>query len=367
MQYLKSVSKLSVREKKIWNLIRSKSGVVMAYGIPGISKSATFKSIANKMGLKYFDLRASTLDETDLGVFPTISEKVVSGLSLKIVDHAVPSWAIEANETPSLIHFEELNRCSSSVRNAVLGILLERIIGCSFNFNNHVYMVASGNPISDFDDVEEFGFALRNRLIPIQFELTLNQWINEFAHNNVHPIVIDFLKTKPDFFGNTYTQLNKFIDKDSMTQYPSPRSWTFLSDYLKEFNSDEQKEILNDRKTFSYFVGEIASTAFVNYVMEVNKISVKDILIGKKIDNLDNMTIQRITTEFHEEYLIHNLNTKELENWMFFIDIMSDEIKAGHLSSIACNLKNLTEKEICNYNLIFKKYNEISKIILKTI
>lgn len=365
MQYLTNVKNLTTREQKLWNVIRNKSGVLMTYGIPGISKSATFKSIATKMGLKYFDLRATTMDETDLGVFPTLNTET----NYKIVDHAVPAWAVEANKVPSLIHFEELNRCSSNVRNAVLGILLERIIGSNFTFNEHVYMVASGNPVTDHDsDVETFGFALRNRLIPVEFELTLNQWINEFAKDRVIPQVIEFLKLKPDYFGNTISQLNKFIDSDPQSQYPSPRSWTFLSDYVKGFDVKEHKTVLVDRKMLQCFVGEIAASAFVNYINETFKVNVKDVLKGTvNLDTLDTMAVQRITQEFSDSYKLHELNKKEIANWNKFIDIMSDEIRAGHFSSLASTILNLSNEQKLIYKEIFNRYKKLAKLLVKTL
>jgi len=365
MTYLTKVSKLSLREKKLWNLVRNKSGVVMAYGIPGISKSATFKSIAEKMGLNYIDLRASTMDETDLGVFPTISD--IDGI--KVVDHAVPAWAVEANKKPSLIHFEELNRCSSNVRNAVLGILLERIIGAKFKFNEHVYMVASGNPLCDHDsDIEAFGFALRNRLIPVQFELTLKQWISEYAEENVIPEVIGFLKTKPDYFGNTQFQLDKFISEDNMTQYPSPRSWTFLSDYIKGFDSKERSEAMQELTVLKSFVGELPANAFVNYIKETFKVNVDDVLNGKvDLNTLDNMTVQRITQEFQDSKVLHELKTKEVKNWEKFIDIMSDEIRAGHISTLAAEISGLTSNQKEVYKKVIVKYKDITNVIINSI
>jgi len=304
------------------------------------------------------------MDETDLGVFPSLKQE--NGLD--IVNHAVPSWAVKANKQPTLIHFEELNRCSSNIRNAVLGILLERIIGTEFTFNDHVFMVASGNPVTDYDnDVESFGFALRNRLIPVEFELTLNQWRNEFADKNIIQEIIGFLTTKPDYFGNTITQLNKFIGSDQ-SQYPSPRSWTFLSDYLKAFTDPKERlNAIQDRKTIDCFVGEIASSAFVNYCLEFYKISVKDILKGKvKPESLDNMTVQRITQEFQDEYKFNKLNTEEQKNWEKFISFMNDEIKAGHLSFLATEA-DAPDANKTVFKKLFKEHANVAKIIVKKI
>jgi hypothetical protein len=359
MNYLENVSFLSQREQKLWNMIRSKSGVVMAYGIPGISKSATFSSIAKKMNLEYIDFRTTTIDETDLGVFPTISE--INGL--KVVDHAVPAWAVKANKKPTLIHFEELNRCSSNIRNATLGILNERIIGTSFKFNEHVYMVASGNPVTDLDqDVEEFGTALRNRLIPVQFELTLKQWINEFAEKNVVPQIITFLNNKPDFFGNTLHQLEKLIG-ENQEQYPSPRSWTFLSDYIKAFPEDQKKDALLDTKMTKCFVGELASITLSSFLQEFYKINLKQVLTGEYDSNLlDHITIQRITEEFEETKKLKDLTKKEVVNWKKFISLMTDEIRASHINNLTS-----TKNDITLLKNLFSEYKDIIKIIIKKI
>jgi Mg-chelatase subunit ChlI len=368
---------LSFREKKLWNVIRSNSGVLMAYGIPGISKSATFRSIADKLDMQYIDLRTSTMDETQLGAFPTVSEINHEGRSMKVVDDTVPAWAIEANNRPTLIHFEELNRCSANVRSAALGILLEKIIGAQFKFNENVFMVASGNPATDHDmDVEEFGSALRNRLIPIQFSLHLKDWQAEFASKkdedgNARIIneVSRFLKNSPDYFGNTITQLEKFMDdEDNMTQYPSPRSWTFLSDYVKMFDSADRKEALMDVKMMESFVGEKAAVSFINYVAETYKISVQDVLEGDvDYDQLDEMSVQRLTQEFQDNIVIHELNKKHLENWTTFVSFMSVEIRAGHISSVVSKMDSSDPKQIKFFNNFLSSFKKDARRIKDTI
>jgi hypothetical protein len=363
-------SNLTPREKKLWNQIRANSGVLMAYGIPGISKSATFRSIAEKMDLQYLDLRTSTMDETDLGAFPTVSEIEYNGKTMKVVDQTVPAWAIKANERPTLIHFEELNRCSANVRSAALGILLEKIIGSEFKFNENVFMVASGNPSTEHDmDVEEFGSALRNRLIPIQFELNLQQWKNEFADENVIPEVVSFLTQKPDYFGNTVHQLEKFMEDDNMTQYPSPRSWTFLSDYIKMYADDPQgyKAALQDVTTLKSYVGEIPAVSFVNYVLETFKVSVTDVLEGKDFTEFDSMTTQRIIQEFQDGYKFHNISKEERENWIEFMKFMSPEIRSGHLATLVKESNPNEVKEMKIYKKLIKLFKDDSEVIVNAL
>lgn len=331
---------LSPRLQRYWAMIRPQSGVVMAMGIPGISKSASFRAIADVMGMQYIDLRTSTMDETDLGVFPVVSKQTMAdGTVVDMVEGAVPAWAVRANERPTLIHFEELNRCSQNVRNAALGILLERVIGPKFKFNENVYMVASGNPVNEYDsDVEVFGTALRNRLIPINFGLRFEEWCTDYANENVHSMVISFLRENKEYFGNDIQQLEMFLgdNSDTTCQYPSPRSWTFLSDYINCFPEELQKEALCDVVTLTSYVGEKAATKFTLYVNDFFKISVKDILTGKRKpeDVTEAMTMGRLIQEFSDKFKLHECSKVEQDRWVEFMKVLPDEVLAGHITSI---------------------------------
>ena len=181
------LSLLTPKERKYFSVMWAKYGVLNITSKPGVAKSAIGKSIAEKMGFRYMDIRLSMVDETDVGLYPNVSEVDVNGKMVKCLDFVVPRWAIEANKQPTIIHFEELNRASQQVRNAALQILLERQIGTDFNFNENVLMMSSGN-LGDEDgtDVEEFDSALNNRLVHINHTLAVDEWIGDFATENCH-------------------------------------------------------------------------------------------------------------------------------------------------------------------------------------
>lgn len=237
------LKRLSSKERKYFNIMRSQSGVLFITAKPGVGKSAIARSIAHKMGFNYKDVRLSMVDETDVGLFPDVNEITLpSGVKLKVLDHVVPKWAHKANEAPTLIHFEELNRAPQAVRNAALQLLLEREIGTEFAFNDNVFMMASGN-LGDEDetDVEEFDRALNNRLIHIKHDLEADEWIKYFAKENVHPDIVDYIRVHKH---KLYVAPN-----DNSTAHASPRSWTFLSDYiLNNYGSVASEEYESDGK-----------------------------------------------------------------------------------------------------------------------
>ena len=142
-EMLETLGNLTEKERKYFAIMWAKYGVLFISSKPGVAKSAIGRSIAEKMGFAYLDMRLSMSDESDFK-YPYLEDGVFDGKPIKVSGYAVPRWAYEANQRPTLIHFEELNRAPQFVRNAALQILLEREIG-EFKFNSNVIMMASGN------------------------------------------------------------------------------------------------------------------------------------------------------------------------------------------------------------------------------
>jgi len=117
---------LTDRQKKYFRIMHSQSGVLFITAEPGVAKSAIMKTIAEKLGFQYFDVRLSMVDEIDVGLFPyrrdvEIDQNDGSGSrTISVMSYAIPEWAYRANQTPSIVHFEELNRAPLAVRNAAL-------------------------------------------------------------------------------------------------------------------------------------------------------------------------------------------------------------------------------------------------------
>jgi len=365
-----NTASLSKREKALWNKIRNKSGVLMAYGIPGISKSATFRTMAHKLGIQYIDLRLSTMDETDLGVYP---HKEILADGTPVVKHSIPEWAMKSNEQPTIIHFEEMNRCGQNIRNAALGILLERCIGPFFKFNSNVYMVASGNPVTDVDnDVFMLGTALINRLIVHKFTLKMSDWIEEFAKpHGVNSTVLQFLGENPHYFGSDWNEIKKYVKNDGEVpeQYPSPRSWTFFSDYLNGFDSDDDRDAeMLDTELVTEFLGETTAMKWCQEVRKYFNIKLDHILNGTINSKIDEITVNRLLNDLIEKYThLGNLNEMQYENFVAFFDAhLSTEQRAGFISKLVYD-GHITNhvKELGNHNIMFVKKGDNKNILRK--
>lgn len=225
----KRIKTLNPMELTYFKIMLAKSGVLEIRSKPGIAKSAIMKEISDKLGFAFYDIRLSMVDETDVGLYPTVTTRTIEGKEFKFIEHVPPLWAFEANQRPSIIFFEEMNRANLAVRNAALQILLERTIGYNFKFNSNVLMCASGNlGEEDGTDVEEYDAALNNRLIHMKHDLNIEQWKDGFANDFVLPTIVSFLTGNAEH----YYKIKTDKEGDAMAAYATPRSWTFLSDYI---------------------------------------------------------------------------------------------------------------------------------------
>jgi len=391
----KRLEKLTPKELKYFKIMLAKSGVLYITSKPGIAKSAIMKNIADKLGFQFFDIRLSMVDETDVGLFPKVGVVMVNGVEWDVLKHIVPEWALLANQSPSIIFFEELNRSQLAVRNAALQILLERAIGFKFHFNDNVLMVASGNlGEEDGTDVEEFDSALNNRLIHVKHELDIKEWTEGYAKFFVHPTIVAFLTHNAE---NYY----KKDTKEGASAYATPRSWTFLSDYINtnfpplheegKYKSVEDEKaplyINNDGKVVApddsearpkllyapikqwlpdikdiglSFVGP-SITRFIRYCEESLRISIKDVIDRYPEIKED---LKQFNRDKHSELLnnlkehkIYDMNEKQLENVKEFLNHLHDDECVGFLLFI------LDEEYRLNDDSNDAKNNKVKKFI----
>lgn len=367
---------LTAKQKRYFRIMYAKSGVLFITAAPGLAKSAIMRTIAKKLGYQYFDIRLSMIDEIDVGLFPYRKEmemlvedidmesgekKMVEKL-LSVMAYAIPEWAYRSNQAPTIIHFEELNRAPLTVRNAALQILLERAIGIDFKFNDKVFMVASGN-LGDADgtDVEEFDRALNNRLIHFEHTLSLPEWIADFATEHVHPCIINFLQSNETHFihSSEYSDTNN----SSSAAYATPRSWTFLSDYIiNNYGKDASiSEFIDDiRELGAGYVGAGAASRFIRILDESMRFGINEIInrYDDFIDELESLNRDKKSELLNElkRKNLGDMNDLQKENIKRFILTVNED------EAVAYILKVLDEDY--KYQKINDNDNDISEEFL---
>lgn len=343
---------LTAKEKKYFAVMWAKYGVLNITSKPGVAKSAIGRSIAQKTGFRYVDIRLSMIDETDVGLYPAVSDVEVDGQSVKCLDFVVPRWAIEANKQPTIIHFEELNRASQQVRNAALQILLEREIGMNFKFNDNVLMMSSGN-LGDEDgtDVEEFDAALNNRLVHINHTLSVDEWLGDFAAENCHKLISSFIKVHPEQMYKT---------SDNAKGYATPRSWTMLSKFITEnygMEASPRDFLPLLKEVASGYIGNSAMK-FIQYCEDMLNISIEDVInnydgIKKDLEKYNRDKNSELIQSLKEKD-IASLTEKQLGNIVKFLNNVGDDEKTAYLLWILDNVADIGNPKMKKFLLQFE-------------
>ena len=395
-KFPKGFESLSSREKKYYKMMNAKSGVLYITSPPGYAKSAIMRGIAQKMGCQYFDIRLSMVDETDVGLFPSIDEETIEGKKQRMLSHVAPKWAYMANIAPTIIHFEELNRSTLAVRNAALQMLLEREIGAFFKFNDNVMMCSSGNlGEEDGTDVEEFDQALNNRLIHIEHTLPYPEWVEQYATENVCPVIVQFLKVHTEHYYKKPDERNQ-----RNKAYATPRSWTFLSDYIfrnfgewvtrldnqghemidpftqkpKLFKKFPNIRIwINDIKEIGHGYVGASNARFIRFCEDTLKITLDDVLdkfddIEEDIKNFNRDKKSELLTNMKERK-ISQLKPKQIENLTRFLGTISDDEIVGYLLHVLDVEYTLSEdtkdNKAAEKFLADKRFNKFRDAIMK--
>lgn len=186
------------------------------WGPPGIGKSAVAHQVSAKLGRTVIDVRASTLDPTDLRGLPSLKDG-------KTVWNA-PCFLPDGSTGPTTLLFDELNRAAPMTQNALLQLVLDRKLG-EYTLPDDCYILCCCNREQDGGGVSKMNSALSNRFAHLHMKPDINDWSRWAITNGVEPVTIAYVRSFPD-------QLFRF-DR-SERAYPTPRSWEFVSRITKQ-------------------------------------------------------------------------------------------------------------------------------------
>lgn len=380
-------------KQDIIDVLYSKN-VVYLRGKPGIGKSSIARKIAKEQNWFYIDIRLTQRDESEIGGLPYI-QKREDNLSRDVstTSYATPTWAVDANDyatsgeyTGTLVHFEELNRCTPQVRNACLEILCERTVG-GYPLHDNVYMIASGN-LGDEDgtEVEELTTETINRMCTIDYDPDLNTWIKEFANDNVHPSIVNFLKAYPEHYNNIKSVVNN--NNITIKSFASPRSWTYYSNYIK-LKENQKGSPLTYKELYNIalngiglgFVG-VCIDNYARYLKDCDSITLDDILnnfdsrVEKELKKYPKSEKSRFISELLKEQkingklycVIDHLTPLQEDNIVKFFKFVDDDELVALLGGIIDRFED--EQSINEPPSIISKikqvYPEQCKILVQT-
>lgn len=351
---------LTPMEKRYWSMIKAQAGTLFLKGKPGMAKSAILRTIASKLGMRYLHINLAMISECDLGVYPILED----WNGTKSLSFATPKWAAIANEAPTLINFEELNRCRLVVQNACLQILNERRIGSDFQFNENAFMCSCGNEgESDNTSVEEFDRAMKTRLITQSHHMTVQEWVDGYAKQNVLPVITNYL------LNNAEEYYKSGVEGGTGDSFACPRTWTFLSKYIEANHGREFSigEIIPSLKENGCgYVGP-AITKFIRYCENMVKITMKDLM--KDYDSRADV-LKTLGKDVYSELLaslkamnFKEFKKKEIDNVVKFLATLERDELVGYLVHVIDSYDSSDDDKANAY--VFRLRDEFRSVLQK--
>lgn len=325
---------------KYEKLVKAQAGVLYLEGPPGSAKTAISEEMAKKNGWQYFQFILSQVDSADVAGIPHKHE--VKGQICTV--RTVPDWAIKANEQPTLVNFDELNRAPVECRNAALQILNERKVG-DYPLNDNVYFISTGNigedgNRSDGAEVEEMDTALWGRLIYMPHEMPYVTWKEMYGKENIWHEVIAYLDSKPEHF-------EKNFEESKMNA--NPRTWTNFSHFIIRSSSDYDEQVALAKEFAKNFIGPQIAGSFNQYLEEKQLININSILdewgrVKSTVQKFDRSRYSQLIAELNKKDATQ-FNKTQTKNLVKFLNMVHDDEKSNAVINNVLSNVDLSSEE----------------------
>jgi len=259
-------------EKSIRRAMKRKRPVFL-WGPPGIGKSDLMLQITDTFtnGL-LIDLRMALMEPTDLRGIPYYNAAENTMSWAPPVD--LPSTEMAAKYDVVVLFLDELNSAPMATQAAAYQLVLNRRIGTYYLPENCV-IVAAGNRDTDRGVTYRMPSPLANRFVHIEVAADFDTWNDWAVENEIHSDVLGYLTfAKNDLYN--------FDPGSNERSFATPRSWTFVSELLKEEDGDPEMSESEVTDLVAGTVGEGLAVKFNAHRKHSGKLpNPSDILSGK--------------------------------------------------------------------------------------
>jgi hypothetical protein len=250
---------------------------VFLWGPPGIGKSEVVADIATELGGAMIDLRMAQMEPTDIRGIPFFNKET------NTMEFAPPGELPTedfASQYPIVVLFlDEMNSAAPSVQAAGYQLILNRCVG-KYKLPDNVVIVAAGNRESDKGVTYRMPMPLANRFVHVEMRPDFTSWQNWAVKKSIHPDIVGYLSfAKQDLYD--------FDSKSSSKAFATPRSWSFVSDLLKDEDIDEDTLFT----LVAGAVGEGLAAKFKAHRRFVGKMPQPSDILSGKVTTLDTKEI----------------------------------------------------------------------------
>jgi hypothetical protein len=191
------------------------------WGAPGIGKSQLVHQVCQELVLQMIDLRTSLLDPVDMRGVPSVRDGITYWNA--------PCFLPTSGE--GVLFLDELGHAEKSVQASCLQLLQERRLG-EYKLPDGWSVVAATNRSEDRAGCGRFISPLNNRFIHIDVEVDKDDWRSWACQSGIDSQVRAFIDFRPSL-------LHNHDPKQNERAFPTPRSWSYVSELLPALKTDD--------------------------------------------------------------------------------------------------------------------------------
>lgn len=197
---------------------------VFLWGPPGIGKSEIVASLTEELGGHMIDMRLSQMEPTDIRGIPFFNK------NKEVMDWAppidLPSQELASQYPIVVLFLDEMNSAAPAVQAVGYQLILNRRVG-KYVLPDNVVMVAAGNRESDKGVTYRMPTPLANRFVHLEMRADFDSYQQWAVTNKIHKDVVGYISfAKQDLYD--------FDAKSASRAFATPRSWTFVSQFLED-------------------------------------------------------------------------------------------------------------------------------------
>jgi hypothetical protein len=195
-------------------------------GAVGVGKSQVVKQVCDELGIGFTDVRLSQMDPTDIKGFPCPDQ--ATGQMRWLPANFFPPMGTKAkpNKTKGLLFMDEMNSAVQAVQASAYQLTLDFKVG-DYVLPEGWTVGAAGNRAVDRSIVNKTPAALNNRLIHIEWENDLEDWVAHARTKGIADINIAWLRFRSALFHSFDPAINP-------EAFPTPRGWFKVDKIMKQ-------------------------------------------------------------------------------------------------------------------------------------
>jgi len=306
---------------------------VFMWGPPGIGKSDIVKQIGDESNREVIDVRLSLWEPTDIKGIPYYNS------DMGTMTWAPPSELPTDADSTAILFLDELNSAAPATQAAAYQLILNRRVG-TYKLPDGVSIVAAGNRETDKGVTYRMPAPLANRFVHLELRTDYEDWFEWAVLNQIHEQVVGYI-------GFAKQDLYDFDPKGASRSFATPRSWSFVSELLKDDDLDENT--LTDLVAGA--VGEGLAVKFMAHRKVAKQMpNPTDILSGK----IGKSSIKEVSAMYSLSislcYELLEADKKKVKEW----DTMADNFFRFMMDNFPTELTVMGAKiALTNYNLPF--------------